>query len=219
MLLALAHPGFKKTFNLKCFPSPIVYTFKQRKTLVATHMPEEINSHIIQTITSYGKGLMNFIRRRVKTDADAQDVLQDVWYQFSAVVNAEPIEQTGAWLYRVARNKITDKHRKKTELSLDEDLLNGDDEEIDFKALLMVEGNTPETEYLRNLFWEQLFLALDELPQKQKQVFTWHELEDIPFTEIAARTGDNIQTLVSRKRYAVLHLRTRLKQLYEEITQ
>lgn len=182
-------------------------------------MPEEINSHIIQTITSYGKGLMNFIRRRVKTDADAQDILQDVWYQFSAVVNAEPIEQTGAWLYRVARNKITDKHRKKTELSLDDDLLNGDDEEIDFKALLMVEGNTPETEYLRSLFWEQLFVALDELPQKQKQVFIWHELDDIPFTEIAIRTGDNIQTLVSRKRYAVLHLRTRLKQLYEEITQ
>ena len=93
-----------------------------------------------------------------------------------------------------------------------------DDDEIDFKALLLVEGKTPETEYLRNVFWEQLFLALDELPKKQKEVFTWHELEDIPFTEIAARTGDNIQTLVSRKRYAVLHLRTRLKQLYEEIT-
>lgn len=180
-------------------------------------MPEEINSHILQTITSYGKGLMNFIRKKVKTDADAQDIMQDVWYQFSAVVNAEPIEQTGAWLYRVARNKITDKHRKKTELHFDDKFLN-DDDEIDFKALLLIEGTTPETEYLRNLFWEQLFLARDELPEKQKDVFTWHELEDIPFTEIAAQTGDNIQTLVSRKHYAVLHLRKRLKQLYEEIT-
>jgi RNA polymerase sigma factor (sigma-70 family) len=181
-------------------------------------MPDEINSHILQTIRSYGKGLMDFIRRRVKTDADAQDILQDVWYQFSSVVNAEPIEQTGAWLYRVARNRITDKHRKKTEVSLDEELLNDDDEEIDFKAVLLVEGKTPETEYLRTVFWDQLFLALAELPEKQREVFTWHELEDIPFAEIAERTGDNIQTLVSRKRYAVLHLRTRLKQLYEEIT-
>lgn len=180
-------------------------------------MPDARNSHIIQTITSYGKELMSFIRRRVKSDADAQDIMQDVWYQFSAVVNAEPIEQTGAWLYRVARNKITDKHRKKKELHLDDDYTSIDDDDIDFKALLMVEGKTPETEYLRNLFWEQLFLALDELPVKQKQVFTWHELEDLPFSEIATRTGDNIQTLVSRKRYAVLHLRTRLKQLYEEI--
>lgn len=185
--------------------------------MLAARMPEEINSHIIQTITSYGKGLMNFIRRRVKTDADAQDILQDVWYQFSSVVNAEPIEQTGAWLYRVARNKITDKHRKKSELSLDDTFLNDEDDETDFKALLLTEGTTPETEYLRNLFWERLFFALDELPEEQKQVFVWHELDDISFKEIAELTGENTATLITRKRYAVLHLRKRLKQLYKEI--
>jgi len=76
-------------------------------------MPEEKNNHIIQTIKAYGKGLLGFIRRRVKSDADAEDILQDVWYQLTAVVNAEPIEQTGAWLYRVATNKIIDKNRKK----------------------------------------------------------------------------------------------------------
>jgi RNA polymerase sigma factor (sigma-70 family) len=183
-------------------------------------MPEEKNKHIIQTIKAYGKGLLGFIRRRVNNDADAEDILQDVWYQLSAVVNAEPIEQTGAWLYKVATNKIIDKNRKKTEELFDLNMNDGDDDDDgpDFRAILLTEGTTPETEYIRNLFWEQLFIALDELPEEQKQVFIWQELDDIPFNEIAQRTGENVQTLVSRKRYAVLHLRKRLKQLYEEIT-
>jgi RNA polymerase sigma factor (sigma-70 family) len=154
----------------------------------------------------------------VKSDADAEDILQDVWYQFSSVVNSEPIEQTGAWLYRVARNKIIDKHKKKSEVRLD-DSFSDDESGLDLKALLMTEAKTPETIYLRNLFWEQLFLALDELPEEQKEVFVMHEMDDIPFQEIADRTGQNISTLISRKRYAVLHLRKRLKQLYLEITE
>jgi RNA polymerase sigma factor (sigma-70 family) len=181
-------------------------------------MPEEKQNHIIQAIRSYGKGLLGFIRKRVKSDADAEDILQDVWYQLSAVVNAEPIEQTGAWLYKVATNKIIDKNRKKTEELLDLAPSGDDDEEgPDFREILLTEGTTPETEYIRGLFWEQLFYALDELPEEQRQVFIWQELDDIPFNEIAERTGENVQTLVSRKRYAVLHLRKRLKQLYEEI--
>jgi len=182
-------------------------------------MPQDKNSHIIQTIASYGKSLMGFIRKRVKSDADAEDILQDVWYQFSNVLNSEPIEQTSAWLYRVARNKITDKHKKHTETLLD-DMLGADaddDDAPDFKAILLTEARTPETEYISNLFWEELFAALDELPDQQRQVFIWHELEDVPFEEIAKRTGENVNTLVSRKRYAVLHLRKRLKQLYVEI--
>jgi RNA polymerase sigma factor (sigma-70 family) len=184
-------------------------------------MPEDKNSHIIHTIKAYGKSLLGFIRRRVKSDADAEDILQDVWYQFSSVINSEPIEQTSAWLYRVARNKITDKHKKKTETLLDDILGNGDDEDEapDFKDILLTETTTPETEYLRSLFWEQLFIALDELPDEQKAVFIWHELEDRSFQEIADHTGEKIQTLVSRKRYAVLHLRKRLLQLYKEITE
>ena len=185
-------------------------------------MSDDKNSNIIQAIKLYGKNLLGFIRRRVKSDADAEDILQDVWYQFSAVINSEPIEQTGAWLYRVANNKITDKHRKKSETLLDDMLVGGDDEDddtSDFKDILLTEAKTPETEYIRNLFWEELFSALDELPEKQRQVFIWNELEDISFAEMADLTGDNVQTLVSRKRYAVLHLRKRLKQLYNEITQ
>lgn len=184
-------------------------------------MTDEKNSNIIQAITLYGKNLLGFIRKRVKNDADAEDILQDVWYQFSSVINSEPIEQTSAWLYRVARNKILDKHKKHTEVLMDDMLPDsGDDDDApDFKAILMTEANTPETEYLRNLFWEQLLNALDELPAEQREVFMWHELDDIPFSEIAENTGINVQTLVSRKRYAVVHLRKRLKQLYEEITQ
>ena len=94
-----------------------------------------------------------------------------------------------------------------------------DDDTADFKAILMTEPNTPETQYISNLFWEQLFIALDELPKEQSQVFIWHELEDLSFAEIADKTGENVQTLVSRKRYAVLHLRKRLKQLYDEINE
>src|ERR1700749_5139969 len=147
-------------------------------------MPEEKNNTIIHAITAYGKNLLGFIRRRVNNDADAEDILQDVWYQFSSVINSEPIEQTGAWLCKVARDKILDKHKKHTETLLD-DLLNDedDDEAPDFKAILMTEAKTPETEYMRNLFWEQLFVALDELPAEQKDVFVWQELDDITFQE------------------------------------
>jgi RNA polymerase sigma factor (sigma-70 family) len=183
-------------------------------------MPAEKNNVIIQAISSYGKNLLGFIRKRVKNDADAEDILQDVWYQFSSVINSEPIEQTGAWLYRVARNKILDKHKKHTETLLDDILPEDDDDDApDFKAMLMTEAKTPETEYLRSLFWEQLFFALDELPEEQRQVFIWHELDDLSFKEIAELTGEKMQTLVSRKRYAVLHLRDRLKELYDEITE
>jgi RNA polymerase sigma factor (sigma-70 family) len=185
-------------------------------------MPQDKQNHTLQAIKAYGKSLLAFIRKRVKTEADAEDILQDVWYSLSSAVNAEPIEQVGAWLYTVARNKITDKYKKKSETLIDDLFYEDDADEGDlaeFQSILLTEDDTPETEYLRNLFWDELFLALDELPGKQKQVFVWHELEDMSFQEIAEITGENIQTLVSRKRYAVLHLRKRLKLLYEDLLQ
>jgi RNA polymerase sigma factor (sigma-70 family) len=178
-------------------------------------MREDNNSYLLKTIQDYGKGLSSFIRGRVKSDADAQDILQDIWYSLSLIVNTSPVEQTSAWLYKVARNKITDKYRKRSESSLDD--LFEDDEDLDYSSILFSDSTTPETEYLKNLFWKQLFIALDELPEEQKQVFVWQELEGIPFQTIAERTGVNVQTLVSRKRYAVLHLRERLRELYEEL--
>lgn len=176
-------------------------------------MADEKQSNILTTIKSYGKGLLGFIRKRVKNEADAEDILQDVWYQLSAVVNAEPVEQMGAWLYRVARNKIIDKYRKKKELIWEEK----EEEEDDFRDIHLMDNETPETEYQERLIWKTLFAALDELPAEQRDVFVWHELDHVPFAEIASLTGEPVGTLISRKRYAVLHLRKRLNVFYKEL--
>ena len=183
-------------------------------------MTDYANKNITDTVATHGDQLLGFIRGRVNTNEDAEDILQDVWFQFSSVVNAQPIEQTGAWLYKVARNKITDKHKKRSESLLDDLFItdSDDDDTSDLQAILMTDEVTPETAYLRNLFWEELFRALDELPEEQRQVFIWQEMDDMTFQEIAEITGVNVNTLVSRKRYAVLHLRTRLQQLYLDIT-
>ena len=188
----------------------------QATTIPVTDQPKQ---NIIQAVRDYGKRLFHFIRGRVNTDEDAEDILQDVWYQFSNIMNSEPIEQTSAWLYRVARNRIIDKYRRQEPGSLEEVLTGDEESEFNFSRILLADGANPETEHLRNLFWEQLFAALDELPEEQKQVFVLNELEDISFNEISERTGEKINTLISRKRYAVLHLRKRLEQLYKEITE
>jgi RNA polymerase sigma factor (sigma-70 family) len=184
---------------------------------VSTTMAEERKQNIIEAVKNYGRRLFYFIRGRVNTDEDAEDILQDVWYQFSNVMSSDPVEQTGAWLFRVARNRVIDKYRKKPTAPLDEELFGDDENNHGFREILLTDSSTPETEHLRNLFWQELFTALDELPAEQKQVFVWNELEDISFNEISERTGEKINTLISRKRYAVLHLRKRLEQLYKEI--
>ncbi len=180
-------------------------------------MVDEKQSHVAKSVKEYGQELLGFIRKRVKSDADAEDILQDVWYQLSAVINVQPIEQVGAWLYKVARNKIIDKKRKKSEVMLDPLPHDGDEEGIDPLEFLLLADDTPETVYESNMVWEQLFLALDELPAEQRDVFIWHELDHLPFAEIAEITGVPVATLVSRKRYAVLHLRKRLQFLYNEM--
>jgi RNA polymerase sigma factor (sigma-70 family) len=186
----------------------------QAMTISVTDKPKQ---NIIQAVRDYGKRLFYFIRSRVNNDEDAEDILQDVWFQFSNVMNSEPIEQTSAWLYRVARNRIIDKYRRQGPDSLEEIFADDENNEFNFRELLLAGDENSETEHLRNLFWEQLFAALDELPAEQKQVFVWNELEDISFNEIAERTGEKINTLISRKRYAVLHLRKRLEQLRKDI--
>ena len=190
---------------------------------MTTTMAEQRRQNIIEAVKNYGKRLFYFIRGRVNTDEDAEDILQDVWYQFSNVMNSEPIQQTSAWLYRVARNRIIDKYRRHQPvpiaIGIEEMFTDDEESEFNFREILLTENATPETEHLRNLFWEQLFSALNELPEEQKQVFVWNELEDISFIEIAERTGEKINTLISRKRYAVLHLRKRLEPLYKEITE
>lgn len=172
---------------------------------------------IVQTIKKYSKQLFGFIRQRVSSDEDAEDILQDVWYQLSSQPEVEAIEQVGSWLYRVARNRIVDSYRKQRPETLEDYGYEDEDGEIVFKDLLLADDGTPESDYLRELFWQQLMEALDELPENQRQVFVWNELEDETFQEIADRTGENIKTLISRKRYAVQHLRKRLAGLYQDL--
>jgi RNA polymerase sigma factor (sigma-70 family) len=187
------------------------------REMIALPMAEEKSQNIIQAVQEYGKRLFSFIRGRVRTDEDAQDILQDVWYQLSNVTDTGSIEQVGSWLYTVARNKITDKYRKQTSLHLEDFVYEDEDGEVNYKDILLADLKTPEDEQLKHLFWEELFKALDELPEEQRQVFVWNELEDLTFREISEKTGENIKTLISRKRYAVAHLRERLKTLYTEL--
>ena len=176
----------------------------------------EKKPNIIQTVKAYGSQLLGFIRQRVSSEEDAEDILQDVWFQLSSVPEVEAIEQVGSWLYRVARNRIIDKYRKQKPDSLSDHSYEDEEGELNFKDILLADDGTPETVYLRELFWEQLTNALEELPENQRQVFVWKELEDQTFQEIADRTGENIKTLISRKRYAILHLRQRLETTYKE---
>jgi RNA polymerase sigma factor (sigma-70 family) len=181
---------------------------------VMNHSPSK---NISSVIREFGNRLLGFIRKRVNTDADAEDILQDVWYQFTATVDTGPIEQVGSWLFKVAGNKIIDRYRKKKPASLDSLLDDEEDEGPGFRDILFDDSNNPESEMLRSLFWKALNDALEELPEEQRNVFTWNELEDQSFKDISLRTGEKISTLISRKRYAVLHLRNRLQTLYNEI--
>ena len=168
-------------------------------------------------IKTYGKRLFGFIRRRVATNADAEDILQDVWYQFTKVINIEPIEQVSAWLFRVARNRVTDSYRKKRPELLDDQLIQSDDGDFSLQDLLLIDNNTPESETLNEMFWEELFEALEELPEKQRLVFVENELEGKKLQTIADEQGENLKTIISRKGYAIRHLRNRLRELYDEL--
>lgn len=181
-------------------------------------MPASAGKNISGLIGRFGKQLLGFIRKRVSSQADAEDILQDVWYQLTTAVDTEPIEQMSGWLFTVARNKIIDRYRKKQPDSLDLLLETGESANgPDLAAILLDKGQDPETDNLRSLFWKTLHEALDELPEEQRTVFVWNELEGLSFKEIAERTGEKVNTLLSRKRYAVIHLRERLLHLYQEI--
>ncbi len=173
--------------------------------------------NIVQAIKNYGRQLFGFIRSRVNTNKDAEDILQDVWYQFSNQPEVEAIESVSGWLYRVARNRIIDKYRKKKDELLEDYRYEDEDGDIGFKEILLADNSTPETEHLRQLFWDQLFAALDELPESQRKVFVWNELEDLSLQQIAEAENENLKTIISRKRYAVMHLRERLNDLYNDI--
>lgn len=176
--------------------------------------------NISEIVKSYRTRLQGFIRKRVRTIEDADDILQEVFYQLAETDSMmKPIDHLSAWLYTVARNRITDLYRKKKSKSLPEFI--GDDEAdpgiSELKELLFEDGLNPETEYLRSLVWKELNDALLELPVEQREVFELHEMQGIPFKEISEMTGNSVNTLLSRKRYAILFLRERLKIIYDEL--
>jgi len=184
---------------------------------IPTAMTADKNNTITQSIKAYSKRLFSFIKQRVNSNEDAEDILQDVFYQFAG--NTEPIEQVTSWLFTVARNKIIDRYRKQ-QLPLIDDLQpasSADEESFDWKDLVPANNDSPETAYLRNLFWEELQLALDELPAEQRDAFIQNEMEGTAFKDISEATGVSVATLISRKRYAVLFLRERLQVLKDEL--
>jgi RNA polymerase sigma factor (sigma-70 family) len=180
-------------------------------------MAQDKGKNISNTITTYGKRLFGFIRSKVNTNEDAEDLLQDVWVRFSQLTNLDELESVSGWLYQVARNRVTDFYRKQKTQSLEENNYEDEDGELSFKEILLADDtHHPELKQFKNIFWDQLLQALDELPANQREVFVRHELEDESLQQIADSKGENIKTIISRKGYAVKHLRERLDNLYNE---
>ena len=176
--------------------------------------------NITEIVKSYSDKLTGFIRKRVKRLEDAEDILQEVFYQLTDADRLmKPIDEISAWLFTVARNRITDLYRKRIPELLPEFYTVEDFETADetLGELLANNGETPETEFVRSLVWEELAAALSDLPAEQREVFELTEFEGLPFKEIAQLTGVPVNTLISRKRYAVLFLRERLSILYDEL--
>ena len=188
--------------------------------MASPQMALEQDQRISEVVKREGSRLRNFIRRRVADPRDVEDVLQDVFYR---LVEANrllmPIDHVTGWLFRVARNRITDLFRKKTPETFSDTAVEGEEGELlQIEDLLPSPDAGPEAIYVRNVLLDELELALDELPEDQREVFIAHELEGRSFKELAAETGVSVNTLLSRKRYAVLHLRERLQSIYDEFT-
>ena len=179
----------------------------------------EQDQKLTETIGREQGRLRNFIRRRVADDSDAEDILQDVFYELiEAYRLMKPIEQVGAWLYRVARNRIIDAFRKKKPVPFSQEREPDaeNDESLSLEELLPSPDAGPEAAYARSILLEELDEALDELPEEQREVFLAHEFDGISFKEISAETGVSVNTLLSRKHHAVLHLRRRLQSIYDD---
>jgi RNA polymerase sigma factor (sigma-70 family) len=182
-------------------------------------LPKEQQS-VSDIFKKYRSQLKNYISKRVMSKEDGEDILQNVFYQLSKIDLIEkPIEQVSAWLYSVANNQIIDRSRKHREVEMPYVKTQDDDELFlsEVTSLLMDEDASPETEYLRTLVWDELEAALSELPPEQREVFDLTEMDGFSFKEIAETMDIPVNTLISRKRYAVLHLRERLRTLYEEL--
>src|SRR5947209_5874610 len=188
----------------------------------AERMAVEQDQRISEVVRREQSRLGNFIRRRVPDPRDAEDILQDVFYE---LVEANrllmPIEHVTGWLFRVARNRIIDLFRKKRPENFSDVAVAHEDDEgelLRLEDLLPSVDASPEALYARSVLLDELELAVEELPEEQREVFIAHELEGRSFKQMAAETGVNVNTLLSRKRYAVRHLRQRLQDIYDEFT-
>ena len=181
-------------------------------------MTEEQNRRIAETIEREQGRLRNFIRKQVLDESDVEDILQEVFYELvQAYRLMQPLERVGAWLFRVARNRIIDRFRRRQEAA-GPSLLSKVEEPglFPWEDLLPSPDAGPEAAYAREVLMEEIDAALDELPEEQRQVFVAHEFEGRSFRELAATTGLSVNTLLSRKHYAVLYLRRRLRAIYDE---
>jgi RNA polymerase sigma factor (sigma-70 family) len=182
-------------------------------------MTTEQDRRIAEAIGSEQSRLRNFIRRRVPDVSDAEDILQDVFYELiEANRLMKPIERVSAWLFRVARNRITDLFRKRKIAGVEPAEVAGGDDPLLLEDLLPSPDAGPDAEYARGVLLEELAEAIDELPEEQREVFIAHEVDGVSFKQLAAQTGLSVNTLLSRKHYAVLHLRRRLQAIYDEFT-
>lgn len=191
----------------------------QRAVVIDAALMEEFKQ---QTFRKERGKLLSFIRGRVSSTEEAEDILQDVFYQFIAGFKAiESMDSVTSWLYSVARNKIIDRYRRDAARprtsALDGALGQDEDAPLTLQEILPDLGNTPEGTLLREAIWEEITLALEELPAEQREIFIQNEIEEQSFREIAERTGISINTLLSRKRYAILALRRRLQGFYNDM--
>ena len=177
----------------------------------------EKDSMIAQTVKKYGGKLSSFIRPKVNNAEDAEDILQEVWFQFSNLTNISEIMNVGAWLYQVTRNKITDSYRKKKTENLEDFVYEDEDGSFSIKDILLLDDSeNPELLAFREEIWKELFSALEELPEKQRLVFVENIIEGKKLQEIADEQGENIKTIISRKNYAMKYLRIRMSELYRD---
>lgn len=191
----------------------------ERVIAINAVLMEEIKQ---QTFRNEKGRLLSFIRNRVSSTEEAEDILQDVFYQFVSGFEAiGSIERIPSWLYSVARNKIIDRYRRNAvrprTASFEGSLSGGEDAPLTLQEILPDLGNTPEGTMLRDAIWEEIMLALEELPAEQREIFIQNEIEEQGFREIAERSGVSINTLLSRKRYAILALRKRLQRFYDDV--
>ena len=176
--------------------------------------------HIAEIIGNYGSRLRGFIQKRVRNSEDAEDILQEVYYQLADADRLlKPIDQMAAWLFTVARNRITDLYRKKKTESMPEYLAETEENTLfaELSDLMFDNGSTPEDDYLRSLVWIELEKVLGEVPLEQRAVFELTEMQGLSFKTISEQTGVPVNTLISRKRYAILVLRERLQLIYDEL--